>query len=83
MSTEMTEHRSEPSSIDASATTSAGATIDRDSKSSQMDPTRKPTAQPLWQRRLLIGAGVLVLVVAAVFGIPWIRFSAGGWMRGG
>jgi membrane fusion protein, multidrug efflux system len=74
MSTEMTEHRSEPSSIDASTTTSAGATIDRDSKSSQTDSTRKPTAQPLWRRRLLIGAGVLVLLVAAVFGIPWIRF---------
>src|SRR6202008_646637 len=37
---------------------------------------RPPDRQSRRRRRLLIGAlGALILVVACVFGIPWIRFA--------
>ncbi len=62
MASEMTEH-----------------TIDRDAKSPQTDLASKPVPPPVEQRsprrrKLLMGLlGVLVLVLASVFGIPWIR----------
>jgi membrane fusion protein (multidrug efflux system) len=80
MSTEMTEHRSESSSIEASAAAKADAAIERDAKSPQTDLASQPVP-PVGQRstgrrRLLIGVlGALVLVVASMYGIPWIRFT--------
>src|SRR5580692_1638756 len=62
MSPEMTEHA-----------------IDRDAKSPQTDSASKQTSPPVAQsfarrRRLLMGLlGVLALLLASVFGIPWIR----------
>jgi len=78
MPTEMTEHRSESSSIDAPATANAGAAVDRDGKLRQADPVSTP-APPAKQRftrrrKLLIGVLGAVVVAAAAYGIPWIRF---------
>ena len=78
MPTEMTEHRSESSSIDAPAIAKAGATVDRDGKLRQADPVSTP-APPAKQRftrrrKLLIGVLGAVVIAAAVYGIPWIRF---------
>src|SRR5215475_11826700 len=79
MPTEMTEHRSESSSIDAPAIAKAGATVDRDGKLRQADPVSTP-APPAKQRftrrrKLLIGVLGAVVVAAALYGIPWIRFA--------
>jgi membrane fusion protein (multidrug efflux system) len=64
MSTETIQRSSEPDSIDASAA-AKGAD----------DTASKPVAQKsVRRRRLLIGAGALALVVALIFGVPWIRF---------
>ena len=45
-------------------------------------PNRGPILRPnqpcsgrLWRRNLLVGVGVLALVVALVYGVPWIRFA--------
>ena len=78
MPTEMTEHRSESSSIDAPAIAKAGAAVDRDGKLRQADPVSTP-APPAKQRftrrrKLLIGVLGAVVIAAAVYGIPWIRF---------
>src|SRR6516162_9560706 len=78
MPTEMTEHRSESSSIDAPAIAKAGATVDRDGKLRQTDPVSTP-APPAKQRftrgrKLLIGVLGAVVIAAALYGIPWIRF---------
>jgi membrane fusion protein (multidrug efflux system) len=72
----MTEHSSESSVVDAPATAKAGAAVDRDSELRQTDPA--PTLPPAnqrftWRRKLLIGVLGAVVIVAAVFGIPWIR----------
>src|SRR6201998_2053037 len=62
MSSEMTEH-----------------TIDSDANSPQTDLASKPVPPPVGprsarRRKFLMGLlGVLVLVLASVFGIPWIR----------
>jgi membrane fusion protein (multidrug efflux system) len=77
MPTEVTEHESKPDPVDVPATAKAGAAVDRDGKSSQADPASDPVLakqRSTWRRRLLAGVGVLVLVLAATFGIPWIRF---------
>jgi membrane fusion protein, multidrug efflux system len=77
MPTEMTEHESKPDPVDVQATAKAGAAVDRDGKSSQADPASNPVLakqRSTRRRRLLAGIGVLVLVLAAMFGIPWIRF---------
>ena len=60
--------------------TSAKANADAVNASSpQADPASSPvppSGRPSIRRRALIGAiGALVLVLAAVFGIPWIRFT--------
>ena len=80
MPREMIEHSNEPSSVDAPATAKAGAAVDRDSKLQQTDlasqPVQPAEQRSTWRRRLLIGSlGALVLVLAAVFGIPWIRLA--------
>jgi membrane fusion protein, multidrug efflux system len=77
MPTEMTEHESKPDPVDVQATAKAGAAVDRDGKSSQADPASNPVLakqRSTRRRRLLAGIGVLVLVLATMFGIPWIRF---------
>jgi membrane fusion protein, multidrug efflux system len=79
MPTEMTEHDTESSAIDASATAKAGAAVNRDGKLPQTDLASEPTPtgeqRPTRRRRLLMGVlGASVLVLAAVYGIPWIRF---------
>jgi len=78
MPTEMTEHRSDSSSIDAPAIAKAGAAVDRDGKLRQADPvsTPGPPAKQRFTRRrkLLIGVLGAVILAAAVYGIPWIRF---------
>jgi membrane fusion protein (multidrug efflux system) len=78
MPTEMTEHSSEPSSVAAPAIAKAGAAVDRDGKLGQADPVSTP-APPAKQRftrrrKLLIGVLGAVVIAAAVYGIPWIRF---------
>ena len=78
MPTEMTKHNSESSSVDAPATAEVGAAVDRDGKLPPTDPASTP-APPANQRftrrrKLLIGALGAVVIAAAVFGIPWIRF---------
>jgi len=80
MATEVTEHRSESSSIDAPATGKAGAAVDRDAKLPQTDLASKPVSpegqRSTRRRRLLMGVlGVLILAVASVLGIPWIRLA--------
>ncbi|HZC67404.1 MAG TPA: HlyD family secretion protein [Nitrospirales bacterium] len=80
MPTEVTEHRTESSSIDAPATGKAGAAVDRDAKSPPTDPASKqvtPGAQrSTRRRRLLLGVlGVLVLAAALWFGIPYVLLT--------
>jgi membrane fusion protein, multidrug efflux system len=51
-----------------------GVSIEHETKSAQTIPP--PDRQSRRRRRLLIGAlGILILVAACVFGIPWIRFA--------
>jgi membrane fusion protein (multidrug efflux system) len=57
MPTEVAEHRSESSSIDAPATGKPGAPADRDAKPPQTDPASKavtPGAQRSTRRRRLL-----------------------------
>jgi membrane fusion protein, multidrug efflux system len=80
MPTEMTEYRSESSSIDGSTTGKARAAVDREAKLPQTDLASKPAPtgeqRPTRRRRLLMGVlGALVLAAASVFGIPWIRLA--------
>jgi len=78
MPTEMTEHSSESSSVDAPATANAGAAVDRDGKLPPTDAASKalPPANQRFTRwrKLLIGVLGAVVIAAAVYGIPWIRF---------
>jgi membrane fusion protein (multidrug efflux system) len=77
MPTEMTEHTRESSSIDTPATNRADPAVDRDGKSPPTDPASKPLPaanQRFTRRRLLIGVLGAVIIAAAVYGIPWIRF---------
>jgi membrane fusion protein (multidrug efflux system) len=70
MSTDTVQRSSEPNPIDASVAAKATDV------NSQRDSASKPIAQrPVLRRRLLIGVGVLALVVALVFGVPWVRFA--------
>ncbi len=80
MPSDMTEHSIEPSSVDTPATANAGVAIDRNGKLPQADPASppiSPAAQRSTRRRRLLMAmvGALVLVLASVFGIPWIRLA--------
>jgi membrane fusion protein (multidrug efflux system) len=81
MPTEMTEHSSESSSVAAPAIAKADAAVDRDGKLGPADPVSTP-APPAKQRftrrrKLLIGVLGAVVIAAAVYGIPWIRFVLG------
>src|SRR5580693_8524786 len=78
MPPEVTEHKGESSAVDALATAKAGAAVDRDGKVPPTDSASKavpPAGQRFTRRRMLL-AGVLcaVVIAAAVYGIPWIRF---------
>jgi membrane fusion protein, multidrug efflux system len=80
MPTEMTEHRSESHSIDAPATSKAGAAVDRDAKSPPTDPASKSVSpggqRSTRRRRLLLGVlGALVLAAALWFGIPYVLLT--------
>jgi membrane fusion protein, multidrug efflux system len=69
MSTETIQRESDAGSIDAPAT---GAAADANS---QRDSAAQPAARrSIGRRKLLIGAGALALIVALVFGVPWVRF---------
>jgi membrane fusion protein, multidrug efflux system len=68
MSTDTIQRGSEPDSNDASV---AVKVADK----SQSNSASKLIARRLGRRRLLIGVGVLALVVALVFGVPWVRFA--------
>jgi len=74
----MTEHSDKSNSVDAPATAEVGAAVDRDGKLPPTDPASTP-APPAKQRftrrrKLLIGVLGAVVIAAAVYGIPWIRF---------
>ena len=75
MPTEMTEHGSE---VDAPATAKAGAAVDGDGKTRPTDPASKSLPPPnqrfTLRRKLLIGVLGAVVIAAALYGIPWIRF---------
>jgi membrane fusion protein, multidrug efflux system len=80
MPADITEDRSESSSIDELATGKPGAAVDHGAKLTQTDLASKPVPpgghRSTRRRRLLMGVlGVLVLAVASVFGIPWIRLT--------
>src|SRR5262245_46848969 len=77
MPSEMTEHKSESSSMEAPVTGKPGAALDRDAKSPQTHPASKPVTPTAQRRRtLLLGAlGVLVLAAALWFGIPYILLT--------
>src|SRR5580693_3230228 len=78
MPPEVTEHKGESSAVDALATAKAGAAVDRDGKVPPTDSASKavpPATQRFTRRRkLLIGVLCAVVIAAAVYGIPWIRF---------
>ena len=70
MSTETSQRSSEPGSIEA-----APAAGSADAKS-RADSASKPAVQRSTRRRnLLVGVGVLALVIALAYGVPWIRFA--------
>lgn len=80
MLTETIEHGSGTASTDAPSKAKAGAAVDHDDKLPQADPASEPgppvgTNSGGRRKWLMGGLGVLVLVVASVFGIPWIRFA--------
>jgi membrane fusion protein, multidrug efflux system len=79
MPTEITDHATGPGSIDT-PTTAKDPAVARDAKSPQPEPAAQPlpSVEPrsARQRKLLIGGlGALVLLLALVFGVPWIRFT--------
>ena len=75
MPTETIEHKSGGASIEAPATGSRDTKVDRDATLARADPASKPASnQRITRRTLLIGALGAVVIAAAVFGIPWIRF---------
>jgi membrane fusion protein, multidrug efflux system len=79
MPPEMSEHGSESRSVDAPAIAKAGSGSDRDSKlppTNSASRTVPPTSQRFTRRqKLLIGVLGAVVIVAAVYGIPWVRFA--------
>ncbi|RZN15893.1 HlyD family secretion protein [Bradyrhizobium sp. Leo121] len=75
MPTEMTEHSGESSSVDAPVTAQVGAAVHRDGKPDTASKPLSPANQRFTPRRkLLIGVVGAVVIAAAVYAIPWIRF---------
>jgi len=76
MPTDTIEHKSGAASIEAPATGSTDAKVDRDAAGGRPDPGLKPTSNRriTWKRKLLIGVLGAVVIAAVVFGVPWIRF---------
>ena len=76
MPTEMTEHSNESGLLDTPATAKAGAAVDRDGELPPIDSASKSPPQRFTRRRkLLLGVLGAVVILAAVYGIPWIRFT--------
>ena len=78
MPPEMSEHGSKSSSVDTPAIAKAGVAVDPDGK---LPPTNSASkaAPPANQRftlrrKLLIGVLGALVIAAAVYGIPWVRF---------
>jgi membrane fusion protein (multidrug efflux system) len=71
MPTETVEEKS-----GTAATNKTDGSVDRDAAPPQTDPGSKPTSTQRFtlRKKLLIGAVGVVVIAAAVFGIPWIRF---------
>jgi membrane fusion protein, multidrug efflux system len=76
MPTETIEAKSGAASIEAAATGSTDTVVDRNATGSRTDPGPKPASDRriTWRRKSLIGVLGAVVIAAAVFGIPWIRF---------
>lgn len=69
------EHTSGTAFIEAPRTGSADTTVDRDATRPGTDAGSKPAPkQRITRRTMLIGVLGAVVIAAAVFGIPWIRF---------
>ena len=77
MPSETSEHKSGSVPIEAPATGGTDTMADRDSSR----PPPGPAAKPAWnqrvtrRQRLLIGVLFALVIAAAVYGIPWIRFA--------
>ena len=75
MPTETIEHKSGGAFVEAPATGRRDTIADRDATLARADVGSKPVSnQRITRRTLLIGALGAVVIAAAVFGIPWIRF---------
>jgi membrane fusion protein, multidrug efflux system len=77
---EIIENKNGTGSIEATAPVSADARVDHDATSPRVDAASKPASseqrRPARRRRWLMGAlGIVVLLVASVYGIRWIRFT--------
>ena len=78
MPTETKEQKSGGIVVEAPARGFTGATADRDATRARGDAGSKPVSnQRITRRTLLIGAVGAVVIGAAVFGVPWIRFAFG------
>jgi membrane fusion protein (multidrug efflux system) len=80
MPTDATDHATLPGSSDTPTTAEADPAVAREAGSPKQDAAAQPAAsvepRPARRRKLLMGAiGALALVLALVFGIPWIRFT--------
>ncbi|MGA2293004.1 efflux RND transporter periplasmic adaptor subunit [Bradyrhizobium sp.] len=76
MPAETIEHDRGAASIEAPARGRRDAVADRDATGPRTDPGSKPASNRgiTRRRKLLIGVLGVVVIAAAVFGIPWIRF---------
>jgi membrane fusion protein (multidrug efflux system) len=78
MPPEMSEHGSKSSSVDTPAIAKAGVAVDPDGKLPPTDSASKaaPPANQRFtlRRKLLIGVLGALVIAAAVYGIPWVRF---------
>jgi len=76
MPTETIEPEGRAAEVESPATGSTDATVDRDATRARTDAGSKPASnQGITRRRtLLIGVLGAIVIAAAVFGIPWIRF---------
>lgn len=76
---EMTVQSGESGSVEAPVTAKAGDTVGRDGEAPSTDlaPKLVPDTKQRFTRRRMLLAGVLgaVVIVAALYGIPWIRFT--------